>query len=527
MKQLTEKLAVYFPWLGLICLIGGLIIFYITRQWDLLTNLTLALGVLFLLLYALLKPDEVRQLMSGRTAQYGISTLLSILFFVAIFVIGYTVAFQNSDWRYDATETDEFTPLPETIAVLESLDEPVHVIGFFTDQALFQQQAAKNQLESMKAINDDFSYEFVDPNENPLVAEQYELAFDYTLVFTKGDNPFSKASPPINERSLHSALVQVINPSEKKAYFITGHGERDSIDGGPEGLTTAVTLIKESGFATDTLLLSTVSEIPADATVLISIDQQDFISQEEFDLIQGFLDNGGSLFVARDAIDNEARARLETGPDLLGDFLAESWGVDFRADAIVEQTFSQAGQTVGLSFLGANYGNSIITQNDLDRFGTLFSVARSLDTSSETEGIDRIDLITTSDQAWGETDFVGLSNGIAEPNEGVDAIGNLTLAVSAENRSTTGKIVVLGDTDFLSNALVAQNGGNALFFSNALNWLADDELAVELTQRETIIRQLAITQSQLGFVQFLAVCLGPLLAAIAGIVVWYSRRKRR
>ena len=503
-NELIKKLTPYFPWLGLLGIIGGIIVYYITRQWDLLTNTTLAVGVLFLILYALLNPDEVRELMSGRQAQYGTSTLLSILFFTAIVVIAYFITFQNDDWRYDATETNEFTPLDETIDLLESLDEPIHVKGFFTVQTGFQQDEAATRLDALQAYTDNLTYEFIDPEENPLQAQQYELAFNSTLVFTRGSGEnevFSKANAPLNDRNLHTALLQVVNPVQKKAYFLIGHGERDISDFTQVGIGTAADLLRETGFEVETLSLFTVSEIPDDATVLVMIDQQGPLTDQEFALLADYLANGGSAFIARDALDNEFRAQLENGTDHVRDYLTSEWGLTLRQDVVIDATFSQAGQGFGLSFLGANYGASSINTAELERFGTVFALARSIETDSEVTGIARVNLISTSPDAWGETDFVSLSNNFAEPNDEIDAVGALALAVSAENRETDSRLVLIGDTDFFANEVVAQSG-NGLFFSNAMNWLADDELAVELTPREVVNRQLVISQSQMLISRF-------------------------
>lgn len=531
MKNFPEKIAPYLPFLGIICLIAGGALFFINRSFDLLTNVTLALAALFFLLYALVNPDQLRQQLSGRQVNYGASTVLSILFVVAIFALLQFVAYQQRDtWRIDATETNEFTPLPETIEILQGLDEPIHVIGFFTIQGAFQQQEARTNLESMQTFSEgNLTYEFVDPEVNPILAEQYDLSFSNTLVFTKGSGEnevTSKASAPFNDRNLHTALLQVINPVDKKAYFIAGHGERDSLDGGPEGVSTAVTLLEEAGFETEVLNLITISEIPEDATVLVLIDQQAPFTEAEFDVVKTYLENGGALFMARDALDSDFRIRLEQDGELLRDYLASDWGIVLREDVIVEETFAQAGQGFGLSFLAANFGSSPITGNDLDRFGLLFNIARSIAWNDEVIEVSRINLVTTSDQAWGETDFEGLVNGFAEPNEGEDVVGNLTIAVSGENGSTGGRVVVVGDTDLFLNSLILQNG-NGLFFSNALNWLADDELAVELTPRENIDRQLTIAQNQLNLILLATICLGPGLAGVVGLIVWYSRRQRR
>ncbi|RMG92206.1 MAG: hypothetical protein D6706_17260 [Chloroflexi bacterium] len=522
MKQTVDRIAPYFPWAGLLLILFGALTYFVIRRWDLTTNLLFASGAILLLLFAILRPDDVRRLASGRQARYGTSTVLSILFFLAITVLVYYLAYQNTDWRFDATETNEFTPLPETIELLENLDEPVHVIGFYTFQLAAQQERAQSILEGMQAYTDKLTFEFQDPEENPLLAEKYELTFNGTLVFTKGEGEnevFAKASS-LSDRDIHTALLKVINPVEKKLYFITGHGERDTEDFGPDGLGTAVRLNREVGFTIETLNLFVTGEVPDDATAIVLIDQQAPLSEEELNAIREYLNNGGAAFIARDALDSEARARAEE--DGLVDMLREDWGIVLRRDIIIEQVLAQAGQTFGLSFVGADYGNSTIT-NELDQFGTIFNVARSVGIEDRAD-IIKVNLVVTSDQAWGETDFAGLSAGFAQPDNGIDIDGPLAVGVSAENLNTGARLVVFGDTDFLANELVL-SGGNSLLFTNALNWLANDEVAVELTPRATINRQVIISQSQLGFLQLVSICLGPALMALAGLAVWYSRRK--
>ena len=521
MKHQLERFASFFPILAILLLIGGGAVYFVSRRWDLLPNLLLASGGLLLALFAILQPDEVRSRLSGRHGKYG-GTLLAILFFTAVGGLLYYITYQNSDWRYDTTANSAFTPLPETVALLESLDEPIHVLGFYTVDTAFQRQEAEASLQSMQAYTDQLSYEFVDPNENPLLAEQYDLSFAGTLVFTRENGDFAKAST-LTDQDLHTTLVRTINPTVKTAYFLTGHGERDWEDFGVDGISTAVTLIEESGFTVQPLNLFVSGNVPEDASAVFLIDQQAPLTPEEAAVLDSYLADGGALFVARDAVDTEGRVAAEA--DALLPLLQESWGITLRNDLIIDASLAQAGQTIGLTFVGAQYGNSPITQG-LDQFGTIFNVARSIAVEVP-DGITAVNLITTSELAWGETNFERmLTAGEVAPDPEEDAEGNLAVAISAQNLDSGARLVVFGDTDFLTNELI-QQGGNSFLFENAANWLVNDVVSIELSARESISRQVTITQSQLSLLQIVSVCFAPGLLALAGIAVWYSRRQRQ
>ncbi len=521
MKQKLDRFAPIFPILALALLVGGGVVYFVTRRWDWLPNVLLAGSGLLLLLFAIFWPDNVRARLSGRGGRYG-GTLLLILFFTAVLALLYTLAYQNSDWRYDATADNAFTPLPETIDLLQSLDEPIHVVGFYTADTAFQRSEAEASLQAMQAYTDQLSYEFVDPNENPLLAEQYDLSFAGTLVFTREDGTFAKTST-LTDQDLHTALVRTINPTVKTAYFVTGHGERDWEDFGTDGIGTAVTLIEESGFTVESLNLFVTGEVPEDASAVFLIDQQAPLAAEEIEALASYVDNGGALFIARDAVDTEGRAAAEA--DGLLPWLQESWGITLRNDLIIDASLAQAGQTIGLTFVGAQYGNSPITQG-LDQFGTIFNVARSITTELPPE-VTAVNLITTSELAWGETNFERMvTAGEVAPDEGEDATGSLTVALSAQNTASGARLVVFGDTDFLTNSFI-QQGGNSFLFENAANWLVNDVASIELSARESIPRQVTITQSQLSLLQLVSVCFAPGLLALAGMAVWYSRRQRQ
>ncbi|HZD10354.1 MAG TPA: GldG family protein [Candidatus Binatia bacterium] len=513
------------PWLGLGLILVGAIITIITRRFDLLNNLLLGIGALILLIFAFLRPDSVREFVSGRQARYGTSTLLSVIFFAAIAILLYWMAYQNDDWRLDVTETGEFTPPEETVALLRSLDEPVHVIGFYTVDLGQQREEARTILESLAATSDQLTFEFQDPETNPLLAEKYELNFNGTLVFIKNqdqpDETFARANS-LSDRDIHVALLKVANPVDKKLYILSGHGEPGIDSFAPEGIGTTVGLLEDQGFSVDSLNLFTSGAVPEDATVVAVIGPQAPLDEAEVTALRDYVENGGSLFVARDVIDSEGRAIAED--DGLNTYLQDTWGITLRNDVIIDQDLARAGQTFGLEFLAAQYGTSPIITSDLQEFGTRFSLARSIATGAP-EGVTLTELVTTSPNAWGETDIATLSQQNAANPDEADAQGSLAIGVSGERAEGDARVVVFGDADFVTNGNLIW-GGNSILFANALNWLADDEVAIELAPRETVQRQINIPEQQLRMLRFISTWFGPALMGIIGLVVWRSRRQR-
>lgn len=524
-QERLERSTPFLLWLGLALIAAGALVTVVTRRFELLNNLLLGGGAVLLLAYAFLRPDEIRAFIGGRQARYGASTLLSILFFAAIAVMLYWIAYQNNDWRIDVTETGEFTPAPETVELLQSLDESVHVIGFYTIDLGAQREQARTLLENLAATTNRLTYEFQDPETNPLLAERYELNFNGTLVFIRNqdepDETFARANS-LSERDIHVALLKVANPVEKKLYILSGHGEPAIESFAPEGIGTTIGLLEDQGFIVESLNLFTSGSVPDDATVVALIGPQGPLDESEMDALRSYMEDGGALFVARDVIDSEGRAIAED--DGLSSYLSEAWGITLRNDAIVDQDLARAGQTFGLEFLGAEYGSSPIITTELQQFGTRFSLARSI--AVETlEGVVTSELVTTSPSAWGETDIAALSQGIAEPNE-EDAQGNLAIGISAERPESSARLVVFGDADFVNNGNLVW-GGNSILFANALNWLADDEVTIELAPRESVQRQLNIPDQQLRLMRLVSTWFGPVLMGLIGFTVWSARRQRR
>jgi ABC-type uncharacterized transport system involved in gliding motility auxiliary subunit len=85
------------------------------------------------------------------------------------------------------------------------------------------------------------------------------------------------------------------------------------------------------------------------------------------------------------------------------------------------------------------------------------------------------------------------------------------------------RIVVFGDSDFVSNSGLGVPGNGDLFL-NSVNWLAQQENLISIRPKTTEDRRVTLTQEQQFMVFLFSVAFLPGMIVLAGIVNWWRRR---
>ena len=168
----------------------------------------------------------------------------------------------------------------------------------------------------------------------------------------------------------------------------------------------------------------------------------------------------------------------------------------------------------------------------LEGFAVLFTVARSL-TADDAEAAV---LVQTSDEGWGETDLGMLLRGEPVAVDDGDTAGPAVVAVAVEGAATgaeagaeglseptTYRLVVFGDSDFMTDLDIA-NAGNAVLAGNAFNWLAARDSLVGIPPRDVEQVSLFLTQQQMRNLLLLVLVGMPCAAILLGVLVWRKRR---
>ncbi|OGO23183.1 MAG: hypothetical protein A2Y54_10000 [Chloroflexi bacterium RBG_16_51_16] len=132
----------------------------------------------------------------------------------------------------------------------------------------------------------------------------------------------------------------------------------------------------------------------------------------------------------------------------------------------------------------------------------------------------------TSDQSWGETDYLASETGQLAFDEGVDSRGPLNMAVAVEDVNNKSRIVIFGNSVFASD-----DGfdvyGNGNIFVNSVDWSAEQDDLINITPKEPVSRTFTPPSSlQLTIIMISSIFIIPGLVVAGAVSSWFSRRKR-
>jgi ABC-type uncharacterized transport system involved in gliding motility auxiliary subunit len=477
-------------------------------------GISASLIVLGLAFFALLNPQRVRELLTGRQARYGSNAVIMLLAFVGILLVVNILVLQNPGKPMDFTEDKQNSLATETLDTLKALPASVQATGFYTSQT--PSDTARKLLDNYKNhSNGKFDYTFIDPDQNPLAAQQAGITGDGKIYLQMGDQHEIVASA--TEQELTSALVRLMNPGQQTIYFLTGEGERDIANAGNTAYTTAKSALEAKNYTVQSLNLIAQNKIPDNATVIVIAGPTQPISAAEQTLLQDYVSKGGALVVMEEPA---PLTQFGNSPDPLAAYLATTWGITFDNDIVIDTNTSQP-----LYAVAATYANHSITEK-LQGLVSFYPTARSLAIASNMPNQPTA-LVSTNSSAWGETDFASMqTNGNVAFDPTVDYPGPLTLAAAVEDTTAGSHVVVFGDADFATNVFFSQYANGDMFL-NSIDWAAGQEKLINLSTPAAISRTLTLPSSFWLLIMAISfLCILPGLIIAGGVISWLIRRSR-
>jgi ABC-type uncharacterized transport system involved in gliding motility auxiliary subunit len=507
--------------IALASLLAAIVLYIIQRQWNLYLQITVGVFIIGLAVAVVLDPDSFRQLVTGRQARYGSNALIITGAFLGILIVVNYLGYKNTK-QWDLTADKSNTLANETIDVLKSLPGTVDAKAFFTSNSSIasSKDDAKVLLDKyVYAGNGKFKYEFIDPNKDPAAAQDAGITKDGTIVLYMGTSKQSVSS--VTETELTGAMVRLMNPGTHVIYFLTGHGEYPTTGNSDQSYTLLSSALESKNYKVSSLNLLATGKIPDDASVVVVDGPKKPLSDTEVGLLDGYLKNGGSVVVMEDpTLDTQ----FGDAPDPLATDLAKNYGIVLGNNVVVDQYGYSAFQNPYFA-LGYQYGNHAITQQLT--LSTGFQDARSVSADSSV-GTDytKTQLILTVNQSWGETDMASIPNNSVKPDQGTDLMGPVSLAVAAEDSSTSARLVVFGNSQFATNAYY-EFYGNSDMIVNSIDWAAKEENLISLTPKNTVNRTLVQPQQYtMNLIQLGSLVLIPGIILVAGVASYIARKRQ-
>ncbi len=543
-----KKVGKYTIWFAPFLIAAGLTVGFVSEDWDAIPLVLIILGLAIAVFWILWQSYSIKW-WSRRSTQVGTNALIATLAVVAILgLINFLATRYNI--RNDLTETSLFTLAPQSQEVVKNLEQPVKIWVFDANKNPLDEDLLQNYRRQTK----NFKFEYVDPLARPNLTNKFGVKEYGEVYLESGKNQqlvqVLRPQERLSESRLTNRLAQISNPNTSKLYFLQGHGERQL-----EGISQAVQALADQNYTAQSLNLTQTAKIPDDANAVILAGPQRPLLDGEIQALQDYVSDGGNLLVM-----------VDPGVDPQLDTLLEEWGVTLDNRLAINASEGAQQQPPGISVV-TEYGEHPITK-EFQNGISIYKLARPVETTA-LDDVESTPLLLTEalPATWAESDWESEE---LEYNENGDRPGPLTLGValtkklatkpvvkptptptpspktsptptptptpttsptptptpkaSEEKKPTESRMVVFGDSDFITDGFFTQQL-NPDVFLNSITWLSkQDSQPLSIRPKEQKNRRLNLSQAQANLVAISSIFVLPILAFVAAALLWFQRR---
>lgn len=437
------------------------------------------------------------------------------LFIVLLVVIAGLVAFAGKEYRveWDVTHAARNSLAPATVEILRQLDGPLAITAYAVKHnanGVNVQKLVEERLDAYRREKPDIALALVDPRDRPKRAAEAGIRSANELVVSYRGRTEHLPVADFNEQNFANLLMRLARGAASLIVWLDGHGER-KLDGmANHDLGDFGRALKARGFKVNSVNLALAQAVPANAALLVIAGPRVDLLPAEVGKIEDYVRGGGNLLWL---VDVAPLHGLQPVAEALGLVLGPGTVVDF----IVKPRDGPPVFAVGAP---GNYARHPVT--DGFRLNTLFPYAREIG-AVESDTWRITPLIDVAPRGWVEVD--ALDNNVTF-DKTRDVAGPVNIATAFER--TIGdrqqRVIVFGTGNFLSNSYLG-NGGNLELGLAAANWLTGADELVALEPRPAADSRLVLDQATLYLIAATFLVFLPVLFVLAGILVWWRRRR--
>ncbi len=483
----------------------------------------LGLGILLLAGWVWSDLDNFKRMFARKGAKYGTSSGITLLAVLAIIIgTGYLSTRPNLNKQFDATSKGNNTLSEASLTFVKKLKQDkveIEVLAFFQDDA--QKDEFKSFLELYQRSGATINAKYVDPDKEPILAQSEKLTAGNTVIF-KNKGREARITT-FNEEKITNALSNVMKDGGKKVYFIGGHGEGETTSQEGQGFQVALQLLESQKFEVKSLQLLETGSVPNDADVVILAGSKYDIKEQEIGFLNTYVENGGALIVAIDAVKDMANVNT---------FLA-NYGLKFSNDLVIMNPNDPRAQLYGQNNgIISGFNKTHGATRDIAKRGSvdvMLPFLRTIEKVGEPAGYTVDSLAKTSEVVVrirgvnSEQDLKNLTQDRLDKGS-FDAISAVTKKVKTESGEKEARLVVIGSSFLVNNQGLMMSAAHRDLFASSMSWLSQDGDFISVPTKEQAESTLSMNTGSalIGFYSLSYIY--PFLFLGASLVFWMRRR---
>ena len=498
-------------------------------------------------------------------------TSRTALLLVGVILVIINIIGLNLFARVDLTDDKVYSLSEASIDLVENLDDPVTLKAFFTEELpapyINYRRFLRDKLADYRAYGGaNIQYEFVDPAEDEALqdeANRFRIP-PVQIQVIESDNVQLKNAymglsiqyagkreviPVIQDLSsleydITSAIRRLSTEELPTVGFLTGHGEPP----GQQAMQTYYNQLSRNYQPKSITVNDSLPMLSETPDALLIIAPTDSFPPHHLQAIDSYLVQGGKVGVLLNRVQADLQtgqaAPFDTGLEALlshyGVVVSSNLLMDRQSSAITvqrQQGVFMMSQQIEYPFLPVstsfNPDNMMVSRLS----NMMFYFASTIDTSAVVpEELTFEPLIYSTSRSQLQEGFFMIQPEIAQQSAlmdgpfviGASYTGEFPSYYGEPNLSDQGRLVVVGDGDFLNETILGAIPGNIEFGLNMVDWMIQDEALLSIRSKKVEPRTLDETSEDIRpWIKNLNL-FGPiLLIVLFGLIRWRQRKGRQ
>lgn len=465
----------------------------------------------------------------------------------AVFLMSMNYVASERDVRKDVSYFQTTRPSEGTRGLVERLDQKLEVILFFRkgSDVLTQVEPYFAQLAK---VGKKLSYTVMDVALAPELARKHRVRDNGNVLLVTGEGDAAKGrSFEIGEEltrarrelkkldgSFQENFRRLVT-AERKLNLTVGHGERNARAdnrASADGAAGLKDILRRLNLKTEDLGIAQGlgAEVPGATTAVAVMGPTEKFMPEEAAALLAYVRGGGRLVLM-----------LDPGIDVGLTPLLDALGVELMPGTMVSdkdfmrRTFTESDRSIVYSNKYTSHPIVTTVAKHQVEVATVFVQGVALQKKAATGGDPKPTVtfpLASGSGFWRDMNG-NFSRDADEPLARLNMVAAVTVPVKKAGagkdaagktpQDAEGRVVIIGDGDFVTDKL-AGNPGNVLLFVDALAWLIGEEkLSGEVTSEEDVAIEHSRARDKLWF--YATTFAVPLPVLLLG--VWVAQRRRR